>query len=98
MQLSLSQLAVLIELVEQEIIQRKENQRLNVGSEKETSNNEKPIKQKMNDELLNDNGEGSMQLLALSSSLSQLYQSKWTDDCNFPSYKKLIARLYKTNL
>lgn len=98
MQLSLSQLAILIELVEQEIIQRKENQRLNVGSEKKTSNNEKSIKQKMNDELLDDNGEGSMQLLALSSSLAQLYQSKWTDDCNFPSYKKLIARLYKTNL
>lgn len=77
MELSLIQIALLIELTDKEIKQLKQAID-DPGS---------------SDEEVDDCGELSMQYLALESALASLYKSKWSEDCGQPSYEELVKNI-----
>lgn len=77
MDLSLSQLAMLIELTERELIHLK-----SVIESPEST-----------DDDVDDSGELTVQYLALSSSLAQLYKEKWSPAASLPEYEDLVKEL-----
>ena len=82
MELSLSQLGLLIELTEVELAEMKKNI--------EDTNS--------NDDLINDSSEHSLQLLALSSTLKTMYKIKWADSEDEISYELLIDDIHERRL
>jgi hypothetical protein len=79
MELSLSQLGLLIELTEVELAEMKKNI--------EDTNS--------NDDLINDSSEHSLQLLALSSTLKTMYKIKWVESEDEMSYELLIDDIHE---
>ena len=82
MELSLSQLALLIELTEVELAEMKKII--------EDTNSD--------DDLINDSSEHSLQLLALSSTLKTMYKIKWADSEDEISYELLIDDIHERRL
>lgn len=79
MELSLSQLALLIELTEVELAEMKKII--------EDTNSD--------DDLINDSSEHSLQLLALSSTLKTMYKMKWAESEDEMSYELLIDDIHE---
>lgn len=77
MDLSLSQLAMLIELTEREVIHLK-----NVIESSESTVDD-----------VDDCGELTVQYLALSSLLAQLYKEKWSPAASLPEYEDLLKEM-----
>ena len=82
MELSLSQLGLLIELTEVELAEMKKII--------EDTNSD--------DDLINDSSEHSLQLLALSSTLKTMYKIKWADSEDEISYELLIDDIHERRL
>ncbi|TQV65678.1 hypothetical protein FKG94_28295 [Exilibacterium tricleocarpae] len=76
MELSLIQIALLIELTDKEIKQLKQ-----VIDNPSSADDE-----------VDDCGELSTQYIALESALAALYKSKWSKDCGQPSYEELAKK------
>ena len=79
MELSLSQLALLIELTEVELAEMKK-----IIEDKNAD-----------DDLINDSSEHSLQLLALSSTLKTMYKMKWAESEDEMSYELLIDDIHE---
>lgn len=79
MELSLSQLGLLIELTEVELAEMKKII--------EDTNSD--------DDLINDSSEHSLQLLALSSTLKTMYKMKWAESEDEMSYELLIDDIHE---
>jgi hypothetical protein len=77
MDLSLSHLSMLIELTANEIANLQK-----IINDPSSADNE-----------VNDSGELSMQYIALSSVLAEMYKNKWSKDSGHPSYKDLIDEI-----
>jgi hypothetical protein len=82
MELSLSQLALLIELTEVELAEMKK-----IIEDKNSD-----------DDLINDSSEHSLQLLALSSTLKTMYKIKWAESEDDMSYELLIDDIHERRL
>ena len=82
MELSLSQLALLIELTEVELAEMKK-----IIEDKNADA-----------DLINDSSEHSLQLLALSSTLKTMYKIKWADSEDEISYELLIDDIHERRL
>ncbi len=81
MELSLSHLSMLIELTERQFFSLKNI----IDNESST------------EEEVDDAGELSMQYLALSSALSELYKDKWSQNSEHPQYEDLIKEIQQAN-
>ena len=79
MELSLSQLGLLIELTEVELAEMKK-----IIEDKNAD-----------DDLINDSSEHSLQLLALSSTLKTMYKIKWSELEGAMSYELLIDGIHE---
>lgn len=77
MELSLIQIALLIELTDKEIKELKQVIDNPSSSEEE----------------VDDCGELSTQYIALESTLAFLYKSKWAEGCGQPSYEELVKNI-----
>lgn len=81
MELSLSQLSMLIELTELEILRLK-----HIIDDPSSPDDE-----------IDNCGELSMQYLSLSSTLAGLYKNQWSPDSDQPNYEDLINEIHTNN-